>query len=323
MVAAIIRTFDLERLIAADPLELLFLQDAQQLGLGLQTHVADFVQEQRAAVGRLELALAPRRRAGKGALLVAEQLALDQLARERRAVHRDKRRAGARTAEMDRVRHQLLAGARFAPDQHRHVGRRDFVDRLENPHHRARAANHVLEASRFQPHLFDQLAVRALEQLLLHHVADLEPQLVVVEGLGQIIFSPGLHRLDRDPLRSVRRDHQDCALGIDRAHLAQQVEPAHALHAQVGDDHVEQAGLDLLERVFAGLGGIDLVAFLGEEPLERDQDSALVVNDKQPSLHSRCSLVIAVARLPARRQSARRSERHRFERRHAARRRYG
>ncbi len=119
----------------------------------------------------------------------------------------------------------------------------------------------------------------ALEQLLLHHVADLESQLVVVERLGKIVLGPGLHRLDRDPLRAVRGDHQDRALGVEHAHLAHQVEAAHPLHAQVRDDHVEEAGLDLLERIFSGLGGIDLVALFGEESLERDQDSALVVND--------------------------------------------
>src|SRR5579863_1563209 len=40
----------------AQPFELLFLQNSQQLGLQLQRNVADFIQEQRAAVRRLEAA---------------------------------------------------------------------------------------------------------------------------------------------------------------------------------------------------------------------------------------------------------------------------
>ena len=40
--------------------------------------LADLVEEQRAAVGQLEAAAAPLRRAGERALLVAEQLALQQ-----------------------------------------------------------------------------------------------------------------------------------------------------------------------------------------------------------------------------------------------------
>ena len=43
-------------------------------------HVADLVEEERAAVGLLEAALAGARGAGERALLVAEQLALEQVA---------------------------------------------------------------------------------------------------------------------------------------------------------------------------------------------------------------------------------------------------
>ena len=79
-------------------LELLFLQHAQQLGLQLRRHVADFVEEQRAAVGGFEEAwracsVAPV----KAPLLVAEQLALQEIARHGRAVH------ARRTAPLQRV----------------------------------------------------------------------------------------------------------------------------------------------------------------------------------------------------------------------------
>ena len=71
----------LDRLVAADPLERLFLQHAQDLALRRQRHVADLVEEQRAAVALLELADPPPLGAGEGALLVAEQLALQQRSR--------------------------------------------------------------------------------------------------------------------------------------------------------------------------------------------------------------------------------------------------
>ncbi len=82
-----------ERLIAADPLELLLLQHAQELGLGLHIHVADFVEEQGAAVRGLEFSFAACNRPGEGTLLMPEQFALDQLARERGAIDRDERAA--------------------------------------------------------------------------------------------------------------------------------------------------------------------------------------------------------------------------------------
>ena len=72
----------LDDAVAAEPLELLLLQHAQHLGLRLQAHVADLVEEDRALVGLLELADLPIGGAGERALLVAEQLRLDQLVRE-------------------------------------------------------------------------------------------------------------------------------------------------------------------------------------------------------------------------------------------------
>ena len=68
----------LDRLGAAEPLELPLLQHAQQLDLRRQVDVADLVEKQRAAFGQLEPALLARLRAGERALLVAEELGLDQ-----------------------------------------------------------------------------------------------------------------------------------------------------------------------------------------------------------------------------------------------------
>ena len=67
------------------------LQEAQQLGLQRERHVADLVEEQRAAVGGLELARGLLGGAGEGARLVAEQLAFEQLLGNGRAVDGDER----------------------------------------------------------------------------------------------------------------------------------------------------------------------------------------------------------------------------------------
>ncbi|SVJ77443.1 Uncharacterized protein conserved in bacteria [Klebsiella pneumoniae] len=113
----------LDRPATADPLDLLFLEKAQQVGLQLQRQVADLVEEQGAAVGRLDppdLALV---RAGEGALLVAEQLGLDQVLGNRPAVDRDERPVRAPRLPVQGTRDQFLAGAALAPDQYRRVGR--------------------------------------------------------------------------------------------------------------------------------------------------------------------------------------------------------
>ena len=85
-----------DRLVAADPLELLLLQQPQHLGLRRRRHVADLVEEERAAVGLLELADAAAVGPGERALLVAEQLALEQRLGDGGAVDRQERPSARR-----------------------------------------------------------------------------------------------------------------------------------------------------------------------------------------------------------------------------------
>ena len=82
---------DRRRLRRADADDLVRLEHAQQLRLQLQRQLADLVEEHRAAVGALEHAGAPLGGAGERALLVPEQLRLDQRRRHRRAVDHDER----------------------------------------------------------------------------------------------------------------------------------------------------------------------------------------------------------------------------------------
>src|SRR5439155_22887477 len=107
-----------ERLRPAEPLELTLLKHPEDLGLGHRREVRDLVEEQGAAVGELEAALLPPRRAGERALLVAEQLRLEQRLGQRRTVLRDERPAAPRRARVDRARDELLARAALALDEH-------------------------------------------------------------------------------------------------------------------------------------------------------------------------------------------------------------
>ena len=105
-------------LIAADALEAAFLQYPQQLDLHLQRHVADFVQEQRAAFGKLEAAHAGGQRAGEGAFLMAEQFAFQEVGGNRAAIHRHERVPGPARQFVNVARHHFLAGAGLAEYQH-------------------------------------------------------------------------------------------------------------------------------------------------------------------------------------------------------------
>jgi hypothetical protein len=131
-VAATTRTSSEIGVQPAHALQHALLQDAQHLGLGLEGHVADLVEEDGAALGRLEAAHPARVGPGEGALLVAEQLALHQLAGDGGAVHGDEGPALSRAAVMERLRHQLLAGAALAADQHGEIGLGHLLDGLED-----------------------------------------------------------------------------------------------------------------------------------------------------------------------------------------------
>ena len=80
-----------------------------------QRDVADLVEEQGAAMGELDLALGGLDRAGEGALLVAEQLGLEQVLGDRGAVDRDEAAAAAPARLVDAAGEQFLAGAADAP----------------------------------------------------------------------------------------------------------------------------------------------------------------------------------------------------------------
>ena len=75
------------------------------------------------AVGLLELPAFHGRCTGEGALFVPEQFAFDQRFRNRRTVDRHKRLIGSGAVQMDRPRHQLLAGPVLTTDQYAAVGR--------------------------------------------------------------------------------------------------------------------------------------------------------------------------------------------------------
>jgi hypothetical protein len=104
--------------------------------------VADFVEEERAAVGRLEPARLGRERAGERAFLVAEEFALDQAFGEGAAVHRHEGLAAAAAQVVHMPRDQFLAGAGLSDDEHVGIAGRHHADAFEQ-RGRARVLKHL------------------------------------------------------------------------------------------------------------------------------------------------------------------------------------
>ena len=77
---------DLHRRITTDTVELSIGQNAQQTGLYVQRHIADFIEEQRTAIGLFETTLTYGIGAGKRPFLMAKQLRFNQVLGQDRAL---------------------------------------------------------------------------------------------------------------------------------------------------------------------------------------------------------------------------------------------
>jgi len=108
----------------------------QNFGLRLEAHVAHFVEEQRAAMGFLELALFIPCRSGKRCFDVSEKFALDQILGNRGTIKLDEERILAEALGVNSMCYQFLAGPGFAIDKDTAVGRRHQHDLLPQGLHR-------------------------------------------------------------------------------------------------------------------------------------------------------------------------------------------
>ncbi len=136
---------DLAGLQRTEALNFLILQGAEQLALGGQRHVADFVEKESAVVGVLKQADFILGRSGEGAFNVAKELAFKQRLDEGGAVQGNERTLGAGAEVMKGFGDELLAGAGFAAHENRAVVRRNPLNLgVEMPHCRA-IADHAGE----------------------------------------------------------------------------------------------------------------------------------------------------------------------------------
>jgi hypothetical protein len=145
---------DLDEAVRSQRLDLLVLQHAQQLRLQRQRQIADFVQEQRPAVGQFELAVAcVSIGAGERAGRDPEKLGLEQRIGHRGQGNADERTVGARRGGVDCVRQHLLAGTGLAQQHDRAVLLRGAAGLSLHIQSRCAAADETGERDRRAPML--------------------------------------------------------------------------------------------------------------------------------------------------------------------------
>ena len=130
---------------AAHALHLACFEHTQELRLKTDVELADFVQEERAAIGHFEAALLAVGRTGKGAAFVAKQNAFDEVRGDRAAVLHDEGPLCALRRAMNGARNELLAGARLAANEHGEVRSRHLLEDRENLAHSHAVSDEVVE----------------------------------------------------------------------------------------------------------------------------------------------------------------------------------
>src|SRR5262249_38278757 len=119
---------DRESGFSSQPLDFLFLQHPQKLGLGVHAQFGDFIEKNLSATPLLETSNTLRFGTGKRAAFVAEKFALEQRFGNRSAVNGDERFFRAGAVLVNGPCDQLFASAGFASNKNRDVRRSDTAN---------------------------------------------------------------------------------------------------------------------------------------------------------------------------------------------------
>ena len=267
----------------------LLLKHAKQGCLELGGELGDLIEEDRAAVGLLEVADVSRLRAREGALLVAKEHRFLQGARDRGAVDRDERAAlGAAAVVVDGARDELLAAPRRPVDQDADVVLDEAIELLEELlHHLGVRDDLAISRRRVPLHGLDLPAHRRVLELLLavrdgalHRGQQLEP----VDRLAQVIVGAEAHRahhrLDANLLG--QHDHRD--LDAELLEALEDIEPAEPWHMHVEEEDVIDALVEHIEALSPIERVRRLEPFLREPVRDQPRLNAIIVSDKYATL---------------------------------------
>ena len=125
----------------------------------------------------------------------------------------------------------------------------------------------------------------AFEHPSLDGVAHDVAQLRDLDRLGEVVVRAVLQRVDRGFGRRVARDHDEDRVGSELLSLLEQLDAAELAHADVGDDDIEVAPPQQLQRIVRGGGGHEVQAVVAQGGAVGLGDARLVV-DEQDRRHA-------------------------------------
>ena len=203
---------------------------------------------------------------------MAEQLGLEQVARDRRSIDGDERFAGPRAMAMQGARDQFFAGTRLTGDEYRGVRLRQSADGAEDLLHGRGLPEHL-------GHRLVRLGDLAIATTLFECLADELDRGIDVKRFRQVFEGATLKRRDRALQVGVRGHDDDGDLRQACLDLLQQVDARLAWHADVTHHHPRGVFVERLQRLVGGLEQSASNAFPLQGLLEDPAYRAVVVDD--------------------------------------------
>ena len=121
----------------------------------------------------------------------------------------------------------------------------------------------------------------------MHQAADREglfehrPQLVSIQGLGQVVIGPAFHRLDRGFRGAMARDEDDQGFRIEPSQFVEQLQARLPAEANVQQDHIRRLFGGQTQAFVGGLSPQHGDVLLVDNCFDSQADTRLVINDEQ------------------------------------------
>src|ERR1700676_2646379 len=242
-------------------------------------HLRNFVEEDRAFIGKLEFPGFRTNRASEGALFESEQLGFQQFSGQRSAIDLDKSLAAARGSHVNHARNHFLAYSALSVNEHRDVHRRNLENLLADAHH-LRTCGQEADIFRDRVAILPERLVFRPKLLFLPALQDRYIEFGFFERFGQVILRAQANGLHHGPYLIRTGQHDDVERPVDLHQLFQRLKTTQFRHQYVQNNEIRTlARFDLFDCLDAGDHGIDLVAIDLQQRSQILPDARFVVYD--------------------------------------------
>ena len=216
---------------------------------------------------------------------MTEELASGQIFTQGGAIEGDERVVCPDAVEVDGPGDQFLACAGFTPEKHGGSRILDLFDHPVDCNHRLTVADDIFEPV-FSAQLAFQKGIACRKFPLFQGLFHDQTDVVDVKGLGDVILRPGFHGHDRRVDGAVGGNHDDADIGLVFLGRPQHIHAVHSRKFQIRYDQLVIGCFELFQRAFSFSNGVDPIAFLTHDVLQRIPHFRVVFDDQNPvSLH--------------------------------------